>query len=65
MKRQRDRLQRQLMLSLQREVHTPPILQGSEMLLQALADLLLGAIGHDIEEVANDTGGGNESEDHA
>jgi hypothetical protein len=59
MKRLKDQSRRQLVLSLEREVRGPPVLQGSEVLLQALADLLLGALGHEVE-----TGGGNESEDH-
>jgi hypothetical protein len=33
--------------------------------LQALADLLLGALGYDVEELASESGGDNEPEDHA
>ena len=66
MKRLRHQSRRQLVLSLEREVRAPPIAEEeSEMLLQALADLLLGALGHEVEELASESGGGNESEDHA
>jgi hypothetical protein len=65
MKRPRHQSPRQLVLSLEREVRAPPILQGSEPLLQALADLLLGALGYDVEEMASESGGDNEPEDHA
>jgi hypothetical protein len=61
MKRQR---RQQLVLSLEREMQDPPILQGSEALLQALADLLLGALGQ-IEGLENESGGDDEPEDHA
>jgi len=53
------------MLNLEREVRAPPVGQESELLLQTLADLLLGALGHDIEETASEIGGTNESEDHS
>ena len=61
MKRQRQ----QLVLSLEREVQAPPILQGSEALLRVLADLLLGALGQGIEGLENESGGDDEPEDHA
>ena len=61
MKRQRQ----QLVLSLEREVQAPPILNESEALLQALADLLLGALGQGIEGLKNESGGDDEPEDHA
>jgi hypothetical protein len=44
-----------------------PIAQDTTVLLQALADLLLGALGEPIKEPASathDAGGGDESEDH-
>jgi hypothetical protein len=65
MKRLRRRPPRQLILNLEREVRAPPVFQESELLLQTLADLLLGALGHDIEETASEIGGTNESEDHS
>ena len=46
-------------------MQAPPILQGSEALLQALADLLLGALGQEIEGLENENGGDHEPEDHA
>ena len=55
----------QLVLSLEREVQAPPILNGSEALLQALADLLLGPLGQEIEGLENENGGDHEPEDHA
>jgi hypothetical protein len=63
--KRKDQSRRQLVLSLEREVRAPPTAEKSEALLQALADLLLGALGHEVEELATESGGGNESEDHA
>src|SRR5437870_1923923 len=65
MERLKGQSRRQLVLSLEREVRVPPIAQGSEALLQALADLLLGALGQEVEERASETGGADEPEDHA
>ena len=54
----------QLTLSLQRELTNQPTAQDSTALLQALADLLLGALGETVEEPATPEGGANDSEDH-
>jgi hypothetical protein len=58
----------QLVLDLKREVNELPVPQDATALLQALADLLLGALGAPVEEsasAAHDEGGGDEPEDHA
>jgi hypothetical protein len=55
-------------LDLKREVNELPVPQDATALLQALADLLLGALGAPVEEsasAAHDEGGGDEPEDHA
>jgi hypothetical protein len=54
----------QLALDLRREASELPIPQVSTVLLQALADLLLGALGEVVEAEDQAEGGGNESEDH-
>jgi hypothetical protein len=51
-------------LPLARETTMPPIAPQSKALLQAVADLLLGALGSAIEE-ASGKGGVHESEDHS
>jgi len=57
--------QYQLTLYLKRREVDPVVAQASEAtLLQALADLLLGALGEDVEKGKNETGGVNELEDH-
>ena len=58
----------QLVLDLKRETKELPIPQDPTALLQALADLLLGALGEPIEQparAARDEGGADEPEDHA
>lgn len=57
----------QLVLDLKRETKELPIPQHATALLQALADLLLGALGEPIEELASAAheGGVDEPEDHA
>jgi hypothetical protein len=64
MKRLRHRPPWQLVLSLERETRVPPVVADSEALLQALADLLLEALGRDIEETASDEESDDEREDH-
>lgn len=54
----------QLVLDLRRETSEPPIPQVSSALLQALVDLLLGALGELVEAKDQAEGGGDESEDH-
>ena len=58
----------QLVLDLKRETKELPIPQDATALLQALADLLLGALGEPITEpasAARDEGEVDEPEDHA
>lgn len=58
----------QLALDLKRETTELPIAQDPSALLQALADLLLGALGEQVEtrtSPTQDQGGPDESEDHA
>jgi hypothetical protein len=64
MRRQTALMRTQLVLPLARETTMPPIAPESKALLQAVADLLLGALGSAIEE-ASGKGGVHESEDHA
>ena len=57
----------QLGLDLRRIELTPPIAEASTALLQALADLLLGALGEEVEDSNDKTqtaGENDESEDH-
>ena len=54
----------QLALDLRREPSERPVPQVSTALLQALADLLLGALGEVVETKDQAEGGGDESEDH-
>ena len=56
---------RQLALDLGRELKASPITQGSEALLQALADLLLEALGKAGEQQIGERGEVHEREDHA
>ena len=68
MRRQAKLPTEQFSLDLKREATALPIAQDTTVLLQALADLLLGALGEPIEEPASathDAGGGDESKDHA
>ena len=53
----------QLRLQLEPETAKPPSVPGSTALLQALADLLLAALGDD--EADAERRGGGEPEDHA
>ena len=53
----------QPMLPLEPEATKPPPAEGSKALLQALADLLLAALGDD--EADAERRGGDEPEDHA
>ena len=56
--------QYQLTLHLRRKVD-PSVGQASEAaLLQALADLLLGALGEEVEKRKSETGGIDELENH-
>lgn len=58
----------QLALDLTRDALQLPTPQSTMPLLQALADLLLGALGEPVEKPAcakQDRGGDNEPEDHA
>lgn len=56
----------QLGLDLRRTAAAPAIAEGSQLLLQTLADLLLGALGVEVEagNEANQAGENNASEDH-
>jgi hypothetical protein len=57
----------QLVLDLKRETKDLPVPRDATALLQALADLLLGALGAPVEQSANaapDEGEGDEPEDH-
>ena len=54
----------QPMLPLEPEAAKPPPAEGSKALLQALADLLLAALGGDAAD-AKGAEGGDEPEDHA
>lgn len=67
MRRQANPSTEQLALDLKREATALPIARDTTVLLQALADLLLGALGEPIEEPASathDEGGVDEPEDH-
>jgi hypothetical protein len=55
----------QLVLSLQRDPKDLPIVRDSAALLQALADLLLGALGENFEETETAGESEHELEDHA
>jgi hypothetical protein len=60
----RRQLRRQLVLELGSEERFRPVVPTPDMLVQALADLLLEAL-HDLENQASSEGGVDESEDHA
>jgi hypothetical protein len=67
MRRQANPPTEQFALDLKREATALLIAQDTTVLLQALADLLLGALGEPIEEPASathDEGGGDEPEDN-
>jgi hypothetical protein len=58
----------QLVLDLKREKKELPVPRDATVLLQTLADLLLGALGEPVEEpasAAHDKGGADAPEDHA
>ena len=64
MQRLMTQAQYQLTLHLRRKVD-PPVGQASEAaLLQALADLLLGALGEEVENRKSEMGGIDELENH-
>jgi hypothetical protein len=65
MRQQRSACPIQLVLSLQRDLKDLPIAQDSAALLQALADLLLGALGENVEETETAGESEHELEDHA
>lgn len=64
MRRQTALSRSQLVLPLERETTTPPIVPGSKALLQAVADLLVGALGSEKKEVSRKEDA-DEPEDHA
>ena len=64
MKRPTSVARRQFALGFECQTKHQPPAQVHEELLQALADLLLEALGEEIDEPANEQGGGNEPEDH-
>jgi hypothetical protein len=68
MRRQANPPTEQLALDLKREATALPIARDTTVLLQALADLLLGALGEEVESpvsAARDEEGADEPEDHA
>jgi hypothetical protein len=65
MKRSSSVSRRQLALGLQCEPKHQPAEHTYEELVQALADLLLQALGEDAaDQPASEPGGGDESQDH-
>ena len=65
MQRLKGQSQRQLALYLRREGTEPLVAQMLEVaLLQALADLLLGALGEEVEKRESAMGGVDELEGH-
>ena len=64
MRRQSSSPPVQLALDLRRETSELSTPQASTAVLQALADLLLGALGEVVETKNQAEGGGDESEDH-
>ncbi|MPZ35370.1 MAG: hypothetical protein GEV13_31085 [Rhodospirillales bacterium] len=56
---------RQLILELRSRESLPLVAQGSPELVQALADLLLEALGGEVDEEAQADGGRDAAEDHA
>ena len=65
MKRSDSASRRQLALGLQSEPKYQPAENTHEELVQALADLLLQALGEDADQLASEPGGSDESQDHA
>jgi hypothetical protein len=61
MKRPGKASRRQLALGLPCEPKYQPAEQAREQLVQALADLLLQALGEDASQATNESGGGDES----
>jgi len=55
---------RQLILELRSQERMPLVVQGSPELVQALADLLLEALGGEVDEEAQADGGCDAAEDH-
>jgi hypothetical protein len=55
---------RQLMLSLERETKHLSAEHTREEIVQALAELLLEALGEDVDESTSARGGANESKDN-
>lgn len=64
MRRAPARPRMQLMLDLEAGTAEAPIAPGSKALLEALADLLLEALGREETEVGGQEGG-DDSQDHA
>lgn len=64
MRRAPARPRMQLMLDLEPGTAEVPIVPGSKALLEALADLLLEALGREETEVGGQEGG-DDSQDHA
>lgn len=56
---------RQLVLELRPRESLPLVVQGAPELVQALADLLLEALGRGADEEAQASGGRDAAEDHA
>lgn len=65
MKRLSGISRRQLALGLECQPKHQPAEHTHEALVQALADLLLQALGEDADQPASEPGGGDESQDHA
>lgn len=61
----RRRSPRQLVLELRSRESLPLVAQGSPELVQALADLLLEALGGEVDEEAQPDGGRDAAKDHA
>ena len=61
----RRRSPRQLILELRPGERLPLAAQGSPELVQPLADLLLEALGGEVDEEAQANGGRDAAEDHA
>ncbi|HXD25600.1 MAG TPA: hypothetical protein VN609_06690 [Propionibacteriaceae bacterium] len=59
------RPRRQLVLELRPRPSLPLVMQGSPELVQALADLLLEALGEQADDEAQADGGRDAREDHA
>ena len=61
----RSQAQRQLVLNLERQQRGRPMEHPPGGLVQALADLLLEALGEEVNEQASTKGVADESKDHA